>query len=387
MGRRALLRFRARVDRYKFAQKQQTIETVIAEPASPMPCAHTRAKPVRPRQKPGSASAGTSTRSCPSSTCSRTTAWATPWPTRCCACSGRRRCSPRTWGSLAASQGRHRRLPHQPSLQRRLPARGLGARRQRLDFVRGRRVGTRIPARVSLQAIRFILHSPRLPRDAVPHRARAVCRTHHATRRHPGHLSRGRAHARRTAACRQGRVARLPHRCRSHPGFRSRLHLVPVALNYDRVLEDRTLLRELRMREAREAGDARRADRWQQFSDITRYAGWNLLRLATGRWRRYGRAAGSLVIRCRSTSGSARRTRAPAAICSHCRGSSDWDACRHCAMTCSSASGQSSPSHPFRWLAPRFRVSMATSSHDSSCCIACPRCGRAYGTQRTRTSQ
>ncbi len=76
------------------------------------------------------------------------------------------------------------------------------------------------------------------------------------------------------------------------PEFRSRLHLVPVALNYDRVLEDRTLLRELRLRAA-PSGATRdnSAQRWQQFSEVTRFVGWNMLRLITGRWRRYGRAA------------------------------------------------------------------------------------------------
>lgn len=76
------------------------------------------------------------------------------------------------------------------------------------------------------------------------------------------------------------------------PAFRSRLHLVPVALNYDRVLEDRTLLRELRLREERPNGAGNSSvQRWEQFSDVTRYAGWNMLRVITGRWRRYGRAA------------------------------------------------------------------------------------------------
>lgn len=78
------------------------------------------------------------------------------------------------------------------------------------------------------------------------------------------------------------------------PGFRDRLVLVPVALNYDRVLEDRTLLRELRLREEREqsGGDHRvRPSRWAQLSEVLRFVAWNAARAATGRWRRYGRAA------------------------------------------------------------------------------------------------
>ncbi len=68
--------------------------------------------------------------------------------------------------------------------------------------------------------------------------------------------------------------------------YRDRLYFVPVALNYDRVLEDRTLLRELHVRQ----GGAR-PSRWMQLREVTRYAAWNMARLVTGRWRRYGRAA------------------------------------------------------------------------------------------------
>jgi glycerol-3-phosphate O-acyltransferase len=78
------------------------------------------------------------------------------------------------------------------------------------------------------------------------------------------------------------------------PAMRDQLVLVPVALAYDRVLEDRTLLRELRTQARRAAGDRARAtvgERLAQFADVTRFAASNVLRAATGRWRRYGRAA------------------------------------------------------------------------------------------------
>jgi glycerol-3-phosphate O-acyltransferase len=68
--------------------------------------------------------------------------------------------------------------------------------------------------------------------------------------------------------------------------LRKRLHVVPVAVNYDRVLEDRSLLREL---DARSGGE--RPSRMTQLSEVARYAGWNVARIAFGRWRRYGRAA------------------------------------------------------------------------------------------------
>lgn len=68
--------------------------------------------------------------------------------------------------------------------------------------------------------------------------------------------------------------------------FARRLTIVPVALNYDRVLEDRSLLRELG---ARESGV--RPSRLTQFGEVVRYVGSNVVRLATGHWKRYGRAA------------------------------------------------------------------------------------------------
>jgi glycerol-3-phosphate O-acyltransferase len=70
------------------------------------------------------------------------------------------------------------------------------------------------------------------------------------------------------------------------PAYRSRLHIVPVAVNYDRVLEDRTLLRELTARE----GGAR-VSRVKQLGEVTRYVWWNLVRIVARRWKRYGRAA------------------------------------------------------------------------------------------------
>jgi len=57
-----------------------------------------------------------------------------------------------------------------------------------------------------------------------------------------------------------------------------------VGINYDRVLEDRSLIRE------RIVG-GRRSGRWAQLSGVAGYLGWNLVRLLTGRLRRYGRVA------------------------------------------------------------------------------------------------
>jgi glycerol-3-phosphate O-acyltransferase len=70
------------------------------------------------------------------------------------------------------------------------------------------------------------------------------------------------------------------------PGFADRMYVVPVGINYDRVLEDRTLLRELR---ATTGGTT--SGRWAQFREVLNYALSNFGRLSTRRWQRYGRAA------------------------------------------------------------------------------------------------
>ena len=57
-----------------------------------------------------------------------------------------------------------------------------------------------------------------------------------------------------------------------------------MALNYDRVLEDRSLIRELVAK-----GD--RPGRLTQFTTVLSYVFGNTLRLATGRFKRYGRVA------------------------------------------------------------------------------------------------
>src|SRR3954469_18290143 len=70
------------------------------------------------------------------------------------------------------------------------------------------------------------------------------------------------------------------------PDYRSRLFVIPVAINYDRVLEDRSLIRELAVREG-----AVRIPRRRQLGEVARYVSWNIGRILTGRWKRYGRAA------------------------------------------------------------------------------------------------
>jgi glycerol-3-phosphate O-acyltransferase len=70
------------------------------------------------------------------------------------------------------------------------------------------------------------------------------------------------------------------------PSLRRRIYIIPVAINYDRVLEDRSLLRELDVREG-----GRRPPRSVQLREVVRYVWWNLARLVARKWKRYGRAA------------------------------------------------------------------------------------------------
>ncbi len=70
------------------------------------------------------------------------------------------------------------------------------------------------------------------------------------------------------------------------PAYRDRMFIVPVAVNYDRVLEDRSLLRELASREGKS-----RPARVSQAREVLRYLWWNAARLVVRRWKRYGRAA------------------------------------------------------------------------------------------------
>ena len=90
----------------------------------------------------------------------------------------------------------------------------------------------------------------------------------------------------RDGALRSPKIGLLDYVARTlrEPGFARDVWLVPVALNYDRVLEDRTLTGEV-------AEGVARPGRVSQLAGVGHYLGWNLARLLTGRLRRYGRVA------------------------------------------------------------------------------------------------
>ena len=70
------------------------------------------------------------------------------------------------------------------------------------------------------------------------------------------------------------------------PAYHPRIHVIPVAINYDRVLEDRSLLRELNA-----STGGKPPGRLTQLAEVVPYVFWNLGRIVTRRWKRYGRAA------------------------------------------------------------------------------------------------
>jgi glycerol-3-phosphate O-acyltransferase len=90
----------------------------------------------------------------------------------------------------------------------------------------------------------------------------------------------------RDGRLRPPKLGLLDYICRTmtQVDFDRDIWLVPVALNYDRVLEDRSLIREL-------IDPADRPGRLAQLRTVASYLVGNTLRLLTGRLQRYGRVA------------------------------------------------------------------------------------------------
>ena len=90
----------------------------------------------------------------------------------------------------------------------------------------------------------------------------------------------------RDGALRPAKVGLIDYMVRTFddPSFTRDIWLIPVGINYDRVLEDRSLIRE------RLVG-TRKPSFLYQIVGVGQYLFWNTVRLFTGRLRRYGRAA------------------------------------------------------------------------------------------------
>jgi glycerol-3-phosphate O-acyltransferase len=90
----------------------------------------------------------------------------------------------------------------------------------------------------------------------------------------------------RDGALRPAKLGLIDYMVRTldEPGFDRDIWLVPVGINYDRVLEDRSLIRERIIGGGPES-------KVKQFAGVIGYLFWNTVRLFTGRLRRYGRAA------------------------------------------------------------------------------------------------
>jgi len=92
----------------------------------------------------------------------------------------------------------------------------------------------------------------------------------------------------RDGRLRPPKLGLLDYICRTllDPAFTRDIWFVPVAINYDRVLEDRVLIRELLAERDRPGGG-----RLAQLATVASYLASNTARLLTGRLKRYGRAA------------------------------------------------------------------------------------------------
>ena len=90
----------------------------------------------------------------------------------------------------------------------------------------------------------------------------------------------------RDGRLRPPKLGLLDYICRTllDPAFTRDIWFVPVAINYDRVLEDRSLIREL-------TDERDRPGRLAQLSTVASYVTGNTIRLLIGRLQRYGRAA------------------------------------------------------------------------------------------------
>jgi glycerol-3-phosphate O-acyltransferase len=90
----------------------------------------------------------------------------------------------------------------------------------------------------------------------------------------------------RDGKLRPPKLGLLDYICRTltDPTFDRDIWFVPVALNYDRVLEDRSLIREL-------IHEGDRPGRLSQLGTVLSYLVSNTVRLLTGRLKRYGRVA------------------------------------------------------------------------------------------------
>lgn len=90
----------------------------------------------------------------------------------------------------------------------------------------------------------------------------------------------------RDGAFRPAKIGLLDYIARTvlEPGFDRDIWLVPVAINYDRVLEDRSLIREL-------VDETSRPGHLRQLVGVTAFITRNLIRMLTGRLKRYGRVA------------------------------------------------------------------------------------------------
>ena len=214
-GRRALLRFRARVDRFKLASRKSVRERLLADSAIAAPFARTPRRERVDRGRGVEAGRGYVHEIVPFFNVVAYYQIGYRAAERLLDLFYKVAVEHEDRGARSAAARCGPRLPHQSPVERRLRARELRARRSGRDLVRGGRVGACVSARAHLQGVRLVLRATAISRAALPRGARALRAAHHARGRDAGNLPRGRTHSRRTPQAAQDRAARLRPRDRA----------------------------------------------------------------------------------------------------------------------------------------------------------------------------
>src|SRR6266704_427635 len=189
---------------------------------------------------------------------------------------------PRLGGHRWNRARRDRGVRHEPPLEHGLHPRRVSRRGPGGALLRRGRVGPHLAALGAGARHGRVFRAPRLQGRALPARARALHRDGDRGGRSAGGLPRGRPHAR--GRMREPRLGVIDYMMR---GFRldgeHDLVFVPLGINYDRVLEDRSLLRAL-------DPNAPRVGRARVLWNTLVFAAHNLRLMLKSGWHRFGYA-------------------------------------------------------------------------------------------------
>ena len=151
------------------------------------------------------------------------------------------------------------RVRDEPPQQHGLHPRLLPRRRAGRAQLRGRRVGAHLAAAGADPRDGGVLRAAQLGRPALPHGAAALRADGHRGRRAAGDVPGRRPDASTAGCARPSSACSTTCSRASSPEAERDLVFIPVGINYDRVIEDRTLLRKLDARPRRAAAVAHAA--------------------------------------------------------------------------------------------------------------------------------